>query len=70
MQRREHHSTLRPQSEIYGPRVTQPILHWGFGLSCAKEALSVWGAKEEGVCVLIIFFLKLEDLGGGRSVLT
>lgn len=57
MQRREHHSTLRPQSEIYGPRVTRPILHWGFGLSRAKGAMSVFegGGREGGPCFDDIF---------------
>lgn len=70
MQRREHHSTLRPQSQIYGPRLTRPILHWGFGLGRAKGAMSVCvcfrGVTGRRLCFDYIF-LKLGDLrvGGG-----
>lgn len=73
MQRREHRSTLRSQSEIYGPRVTWPILHWGFGLKLCKgrnecEGVGVGGGRE-AVC-FDYFLLEGDDLRGGRGPVT
>lgn len=62
MQRREHRSTLRSLSEIYGPWVTWPILHLGFGLSCVKGGMSVEGG---GAVCFDYFLLEGDDLRGG-----